>query len=295
MLIKKFKEIRYRAESYFVKFGLWFFEQFSFDTASRLAGKIAVFIGKKIKVNQLASKNLSLALPEISEENRSKIIDEMWNNLGRIIGEFSHVCKKNPQEILKLVDLDVDSIEVLNKLKESKKGAIVFSAHIGNWEIGPKILMALGFKVNVVYRPLNNPFVEEMTAKLRNVNLIEKGNSGSRKIIEALKNNELVLILADQRIGEGEKIKFFHDDALTTTSIARLALKYDVEIIPARVIRNNLKNNFFIEIQKPLVFKKSLNLNSDILALTLTINQIIEKWIRSYPAQWFWVHDRWKK
>ena len=295
MLIKKFKEIRYRVESYFVKFGLWFFEQFSFDTASRLAGKIAVFIGKKIKVNQLASKNLSLALPEISEENRSKIIDEMWNNLGRIIGEFSHVCKKNPQEILKLVDLDVDSIEVLNKLKESKKGAIVFSAHIGNWEIGPKILMALGFKVNVVYRPLNNPFVEEMTAKLRNVNLIEKGNSGSRKIIEALKNNELVLILADQRIGEGEKIKFFHDDALTTTSIARLALKYDVEIIPARVIRNNLKNNFFIEIQKPLVFKKSLNLNSDILALTLTINQIIEKWIRSYPAHWFWVHDRWKK
>ena len=295
MLIKKIKEIRYRTESYFVKFGLWFFEQFSFDTASRLAGKIAVFIGKKIKVNELASKNLSLALPEISEENRSKIIDEMWNNLGRIIGEFSHVCKKNPQEILKLVDLDVDSIEVLNKLKESKKGAIVFSAHIGNWEIGPKILMALGFKVNVVYRPLNNPFVEEMTAKLRNVNLIEKGNSGSRKIIEALKNNELVLILADQRIGEGEKIKFFHDDALTTTSIARLALKYDVEIIPARVIRNNLKNNFFIEIQKPLVFKKSLNLNSDILALTLTINQIIEKWIRSYPAQWFWVHDRWKK
>ena len=295
MLIKKIKEIRYRTESYFVKFGLWFFEQFSFDTASRLAGKIAVFIGKKIKVNELASKNLSLALPEISEENRSKIIDEMWNNLGRIIGEFSHVCKKNPQEILKLVDLDVDSIEVLNKLKESKKGAIVFSAHIGNWEIGPKILMALGFKVNVVYRPLNNPFVEEMTAKLRNVNLIEKGNSGSRKIIEALKNNELVLILADQRIGEGEKIKFFYDDALTTTSIARLALKYDVEIIPARVIRNNLKNNFFIEIQKPLVFKKSLNLNSDILALTLTINQIIEKWIRSYPAQWFWVHDRWKK
>lgn len=295
MLIKKIKEIRYRTESYFVKFGLWFFDQFSFDKASRLAGKIAVFIGKKIKVNELASKNLSLALPEINEENRSKIIDEMWNNLGRIIGEFSHVCKKNPQEILELVDLDVDSIEVLNKLKESKKGAIVFSAHIGNWEIGPKILMALGFKVNVVYRPLNNTFVEEMTAKLRNINLIEKGNSGSRKIIEALKNHELVLILADQRIGEGEKIKFFHDDALTTTSIARLALKYDVEIIPARVIRNNLKNNFFIEIQKPLVFKKSLNLNSDILALTLTINQIIEKWIRSYPAQWFWVHDRWKK
>jgi KDO2-lipid IV(A) lauroyltransferase len=134
-----------------------------------------------------------------------------------------------------------------------------------------------------------------MTAKIRAVNLIEKGNSGSRKIIEALKNNELVIILADQKISEGEKIKFFHEDAITTTSIARLALKYDVDLIPARVIRFDQKSNFFVEVEKPLVIKKTLNLNEDILALTLAINQNIERWIRNSPAQWFWVHNRWKK
>ncbi len=289
------KTIRYRLESYFVAFGIWFFSQLSFSQASKIGGKIAKFIGKKIKVNNLAKKNLSLALPEINQENRDKIIDEMWNNLGQIVGEFVHVCKKNPQEILQMVDLDPVSKENLTKLKDGKKGAIVFSAHIGNWEIGPKILMAFGFKVNVVYRPLNNPFVEEMTAKLRNINLIEKGTAGSRKIIDALKNNELVVILADQKVSEGEKIKFFHDDAITTTSIARLALKYDVEIIPAFVVRSNKKNNFSASVEKPLSNKKTLNLNEDILALTLSINQTLEQWIRKYPSQWFWVHDRWKK
>jgi len=295
MLIKFLNNLRYRLESFCVKFGLWFFAKLSFATASNLAGRIALFVGKKIKVNQLAKKNLALALPELDEKKRAKIIDEMWDNLGRIVGEFVHVCKKTPEEILEIVD--IDSVSKINflQLKEKNKGAIIFSAHIGNWEIGPKILLALGFKVNVVYRPLNNPYVEEMTAKIRAVNLIEKGNSGSRKIIEALKNNELVIILADQKISEGEKIKFFHDDAITTTSIARLALKYDVDLIPARVIRLNQKSKFFVEVEKPLVFKKTLNLNEDILALTLAINQNIENWIRSYPAQWFWVHNRWKK
>ena len=287
--------LRYRLESFCVKFGLWFFSQLSFTTASSLAGRIALFVGKKIKVNDLAKKNLALALPELDEKKRAKIIDEMWDNLGRIVGEFVHVCKKNPEEILKIVDIDPVSKINLQQLKEKNKGAIIFSAHIGNWEIGPKILLALGFKVNVVYRPLNNPYVEEMTAKIRAVNLIEKGNSGSRKIIEALKNNELVIILADQKISEGEKIKFFHEDAITTTSIARLALKYDVDLIPARVIRFDQKSNFFVEVEKPLVIKKTLNLNEDILALTLAINQNIERWIRNSPAQWFWVHNRWKK
>ncbi len=295
MLTKFLNNSRYILESLCVKFGLWFFAQLSFASASSLAGRIAVFVGKKIKVNLLAKNNLALALPELDEKKRAKIIDEMWDNLGRIVGEFVHICKKTPEEILQIVDIDPASKINLQNLKKKNKGAIIFSAHIGNWEIGPKILLALGFKVNVVYRPLNNPYVEKMTAKIRAGNLIEKGNNGSRKIIEALKNNELVMILADQKISEGKKVKFFHDEAITTTSIARLALKYNVDLIPARVIRFNNQSNFLAEIEKPLTIKKTLNLNEDILALTLTINQNIEKWIRHSPSQWFWVHNRWKK
>lgn len=295
MFWQKLKKFRYLCESFVVGFGLWFFGLFSVKFSSNISAKIAKFVGKFIAVNKLALNNLTLAMPELDFNARKKIIEQMWENLGRIVGEFVYICKSTPQDLMKNVEITEDSLKNIEDLKNSNNGAIVFSGHIGNWELGPKTLIAKGLKINVVYRPLNNPLVEEMTAKIRGVNLIEKGVNGTRKIIEALKNKELVIILADQKVSEGEKIKFFNDEAITTTSIARLALKYDVPLVPARVVR--LGNNFLfrVDIEKNLVFKKSNDLNCDITNLTLLINLKLEQWIKEYPSQWFWVHNRWKK
>ena len=152
-----------------------------------------------------------------------------------------------------------------------------------------------GLKVSTVYRPLNNPYVEKMTASIRGSKLIPKGSQGNRQIIEAVKNGEFIIILADQKISEGEKVKFFHDDAITTTSIARIALKYNIALIPARPIRIDHEFKFWAEVERPLDFQKSSDINKDTLDLTRVINQKLEQWISEYPAQWFWVHDRWKK
>jgi len=288
------KKIRYVFEALIVSLGMWFFRVLGLKKSTAISSKIAKLVGTKLAVNQLAYKNLQRALPNLNEQQRLKIIDKMWDNLGRIIGEFVHICQKTPQQIENFCEVDENSRQVIESLRASNKGAIVFSGHLGNWEIGPKLLMAMGLKVNVVYRPLNNPYVEEMTAKLRQVKMIEKGVNGTRKIIEALQKNEIVIILADQKISEGQRIKFFHQEADTTTSIARMALKYDVAVIPARVIRKNNDFNFRVEFEKPLEFKKSMMLNEDITSLTLLVNQTLERWIDEYPDQWFWVHNRWK-
>jgi len=293
-MTRQVKKIRYWFESLFVRFGLWFFAILKLKKASNYSAIIARIIGKKISVNKLAKDNLKKALPNLSKQKLDQIIDEMWDNLGRVVGEFVHIAKKSPQKILENCQLSLESEEVISYLKTIKSGAIIFSGHLGNWEIGPKILLAKNLKVNVVYRPLNNPIVEKLTAGIRGVNLIEKGVNGTRKIIEALARNELVIILADQKISEGQKIKFFHQEAITTTSIARIALKYQVPLIPARVVRINKKFKFQVDIEKPLVFKKTSNINDDIKSLTLIINQTLERWINEFPAQWFWVHNRWK-
>jgi Kdo2-lipid IVA lauroyltransferase/acyltransferase len=130
---------------------------------------------------------------------------------------------------------------------------------------------------------------------LRGVPMIEKTTAGSRKIIEVIKSGGFVIILADQKITEGERVKFFHDDAVTTTSIARIALKYDILLIPARVIRLGKLFKFRTELEKPLVIQKTTDINFDIISLTREINRKLESWITQYPAQWFWVHNRWKK
>jgi len=287
------KKIRYLLEAIIVKFGILFFGSLSLKTSSNLASSIARFVGKKISVQNLAYRNLSKALPNLSEEEKQKIIDEMWDNLGRIVGEFPHVTRMSGNEIDQLVEI---SPETLSNLENLKNGGIIVSGHIGNWELGPKFLMQHGINVATVYRPLNNPHVEKMTASMRKVEMIEKNTSqGNRRIIEVVKKGGVVIILADQKVSEGEPIKFFHDDAITTTSIARMALRYNVPIIPARIIRLNKSAKFHAELEKPLAIPDVGDVNLSILNLTRAINSKLEQWITEYPAQWFWVHDRWKK
>jgi len=292
---KIFKQIRYALEAAITKVALWLLSLPSPKKSGDIASKLARFIGKKISVQKLAYNNLSKAIPALSENEKEKILDDMWDNLGRIIGEFPHVCAYSPQEILQFVAVSDEVLANIEEIKKIGKGGIIFSGHIGNWELGPKTLMASGINVSTVYRPLNNPYVEEMTGQLRGVDMIGKNSAGNRRIIEVIKSGGFVIILADQKISEGEKVKFFHDDAVTTTSIARMVLKYGVPLIPARIIRLGHDFKFKIDLEKPLVIEKTADLNSDILQLTRKINRKLEEWISQYPAQWFWVHNRWKK
>lgn len=289
------KKIRYLLESLAVRFGLWIFFILGLKTAANIASTLARFIGKRVSVSEMAYKNLGKAIPDLSNKAKRQVIDDMWDNLGRIIGEYTHIAGCKIENIDKFIEISPESIAVIEQLKSSGKGGLIFSGHIGNWEIGPKAFLKYGLKVKTVYRPLNNPYVEEMTAKLRGVELIEKSASGNRKILEAIRKKEFVIILADQKVTEGERIKFFHDYATTTTSLARIALKYDVALIPARSIRIGKDSKFIVEVEKPLEFTRGKDVELDILKLTRKINLVLEKWIKEYPAQWFWVHNRWKR
>ncbi len=291
------KKIRYLLEALIVWLALLFFRFLGPKNASNFAAFLAKTVGKRHSTNKLAFDNISKALPNLNKARKLEIVEDMWDNLGRIVGEYVHISRENPQNLLKkYVIIDEETLQNIDFIKNNKeKGGLIFSAHIGNWEIGPKILANLGFDVSTVYRPLNNPYVEKMTAQIRDTKLIAKSSKGSREIIAAIKNGQYVVILADQKTSEGELVKFFHDDAITTTSLARIALKYDVPLIAARSIRINKEFKFEIKIEKPLEFKKSDDLNKDILDLTRMINKKLEDWIREFPHQWFWVHNRWKK
>jgi KDO2-lipid IV(A) lauroyltransferase len=191
---------------------------------------------------------------------------------------------------------DEETKQNLAVMKQSNRGGIIFSGHIGNWEIGPKTFLESGINVKTVYRPLNNAFVDEITSKIRGTELISKGSKGNKQIIQELKNGNYVIILIDQRVSDGILVPFFGQEALTTASVARLALKYNVPLIPARSIRVGGKFVFNVRVEKSLEFKKVDNItDADVFALTYKMNTKLEDWIKEYPSQWFWVHNRWKK
>jgi len=120
-------------------------------------------------------------------------------------------------------------------------------------------------------------------------NQIKKGINGVRESIEFIKKNYSIALMIDQRVSEGERIEFFSKQALTTTLPAQLSIKFNLDIVPVYIQRDE-KNLFNIEFQKSLSPQKFNNK----FELTKELNKILENMIIRNPNQWIWTHNRWK-
>ncbi len=290
------KKIRYFFELIAVRIGLFIFSVLGLKNASNFGSFLARKVGKLISVHNLAKDNISKALPKLGESKIDQILDDMWDNLGRIAGEFIYSCKFDKDKIANYLTSDDKTLENIKHIKKNYNGGIIFSGHIGNWEVGPKFFLHHGINVKTVYRPLNNEAVDKITSQIRNIGLIAKNTQGNKQIIKEIKDGNYIIILVDQKISDGIDVPFFHDQALTSSSIAKLALKYDIPLIPARSIRIGKEFKFKIQVDKSIEFKKEKNISEEqVFSLTKKINKKLESWIKEYPAQWFWVHNRWKR
>ena len=118
---------------------------------------------------------------------------------------------------------------------------------------------------------------------------IKKGIGGLKKLITLKKQNISTALMIDQRVSEGILVDFFAQKALTTTIPAQLVKKFNIPIIPIYIER--VKNiNFKITINKPIYFSQDLSIE----AITVELNQVLEKMILNQPGDWIWSHNRWK-
>ena len=262
------------------------------NLSSYLGGILVWSYGLFSKRNLIGMKNLNLAFPKKSNLEKKKILRKMWYHFGRVIGEYPHlhIIKIYKNRNLKIIGIN----NLLDPLKKDKN-CIYFSAHIGNWELSSHPLTQNGFKINFVYRALNNKFADDLLKKIRfkyGVKLIKKGAEGAKECIKALKNKENLGMLIDQKMNDGLPVNFFNKVAMTAPAIAKFALKFRCQIVPALCIREK-GIKYKIEYFKPIQYSFLKKLGSE-EKIMLYLNKIIEKWIIEHPEQWIWVHDRWK-
>lgn len=264
-----------------------------YKAASNAGGFVGRALYKMLKINKRARRNLHRAFPDISDDKVENIIKGMWENLGRVVGEFSHIHKLSGNNLDKYVE-----IEGLENIKPSKNGTIFFSGHIANWELIPKILHEkLDGDAYLVYRKANNKYVDNLIIESRNkcpATSIAKGSVGARKIIKALQKNKNVAMLVDQKQNDGIAVPFFGQDAMTAPAVANLALKYNCDLLPIRIIRKD-KYKFKAIIGQKLEIVKTDDKEKDTYNIMCEINNYLESWIKQEPSQWFWVHNRWPK
>ena len=215
----------------------------------------------------------------------------MWNNYGRVFAEYIFLKKFRNSKLKK--NITIDGREILDEIKKKNKQVIFISGHFSNFELMAMEIEKAGISLAAIYRPLNNIFLNKTMEKIRKENIcknqIKKGRAGSREIVKNLIKGKSIALMIDQRVREGEKVKFFNNLATTTTIPAQLVKKYNCELVPIYIERK--KSNYFkIYVSQPIKVSKT----KSILEITEYLNKVLEKMILKNVDQWIWTHDRWK-
>ncbi len=248
-----------------------------------------LLLGPLFKSKKTIDKNLKIFSSKISNVNNKKIINEMWKNYGMTFIEyvFLNKLRKNKNHV------NIRGQDYLTDVMKDKKPVIFVSGHFANFELMSMEITKTNIQLATIYRPLNNMFLNPLMEFLRKKYVcksqIKKGINGVRDAINFIKKDYSIALMIDQRVSEGEMIKFFDKYALTTTLPAQLAIKFNLKIIPVFIERTK-ENNFNIEFQRPL---DSKNFKNKIL-LSIELNKTLEKMIIKNPYQWIWTHNRWK-
>lgn len=261
--------------------------------AAAIGAALARLVGPLTGAHKTARRNLERAFPEKSRAEINQILKEVWDNLGRSIGESAQVDKivtTGPHSRVEII-----GEEHLTQAMNSGKSFIIFSAHMANWEIASLCPAHRGHPLVNIYRRVDNPWLERWVRKIRGrftAELLPKGREGSRRLLGVLKEDKPLGLLVDQKLNEGLPVPFFGRDAMTTQSPAELAIRHKCPLIPTRLERLP-GSRFRATILPPMDLPDSGDRKADVLAVTTEMNALLEGWIRERPGQWFWVHKRW--
>jgi KDO2-lipid IV(A) lauroyltransferase len=244
---------------------------------------------------RIALDNLRLAYGDDYEPGwGQRVVRNCWRHFGRITADSMALSRMSVERMQSLVDYE--GLEHIRAAYAQGKGVLVFSGHFGNWELTAMTQGYLGLPLCLVARPLDNPDLERLLARLRERSgnrIIHKRNA-VREMLRAVREKKGVAIVIDQDArSDGVFVPFFGRLASTTPTLALLALRTGAVVIPSFSVPLD-KGRYRVVYEPPVEVPSSGDRDRDVLELTATCTAIIEKWVRRYPEQWLWMHRRWK-
>jgi KDO2-lipid IV(A) lauroyltransferase len=177
------------------------------------------------------------------------------------------------------------------------KGVLFLTAHLGAWELSAFAHSLYGHPLNIVMRPLDNPYLDRLSREYRTMH----GNKAvdkdfARGLISALRKGETVGVLMDTNMiaSQGVFVDFFRMKACTASGAARVALKTDAAVVPGFTIWDPVLQKYRLRFDPAVELIRTNNNDADVVANTAKFTKVIEEYVRRYPDQWLWVHRRWK-
>ncbi len=272
----------------------WPMKALGADRASNFLGWLFKTIGPLFSQNKTVHRNLQLAFPDMAPEEREYIAKQSWESVGRTAGELPHLPKIHPYEGDRV---KVTGVEHLDGIENSDRGAVFATGHFANWEVMAAAICCRPVDCLITYRALNNPYIDRRLNKVRHdygIGVLTPKGAGTRELMRALSAGRAVALMNDQKFNEGLAIPFFGYNAMTAQGPSRLALKYDVPIVPISTRRTG-PARFEVTVHPPFIPEKTGNAEADLIACVKRISAFVEQEVRENPGQWFWQHRRWPK
>ena len=248
------------------------------------------------RLRRVGLRNLELAFPQMSSEEKDRILRSVFVSLGRQLAEFCLFPRYTKENVSQVAVYE--GFEHYSEAAARRKGVIFLTGHLGGWEISSFVQSLIGHPLNIVVRPLDNRYLDAMVDRYRT----KHGNQTfakqdfARGLLSSLRAGETVGILMDTNMTppQGEFVEFFGVPACTATGIARVALHTDAAVIPGFAIWDESIRKYKICFQPALQLVRSNDPAADIRSNTALFTKVIEEYVARYPEQWLWVHRRWK-
>jgi Kdo2-lipid IVA lauroyltransferase/acyltransferase len=255
-------------------------------------------IGPWLPEHRTGQANLRAAFPEKSDAEIETILRGVWDNLGRTgaeIAHLDHICSGDRYERT-YIDYTPESIERFLKVKDDGKPAVVFAAHLGNWELPAVIAASDGLESTVLYRRPNLGAVADAVIALRQGimgEMVASSLGAPVTLARALERGRHVAMLVDQHYVRGIDVTFFGRTCKVNPLIAMLAREAECPIHGTRVWRLP-GNRFGAEISPEVEPVRDAEGRIDVAGTMQAVTSVVESWVREHPEQWLWLHRRWR-
>lgn len=233
-------------------------------------------------------ENLARILPDLPGAEVRRMVLNVPDNVGRTIIEIysgaDFIARASA------LPLQGDGVAALDSAHRSGRPVVLVTGHFGNYDASRAALIARGYRVGALYKPMGNRFFNDHYVRAISgigTPLFPRGKTGLAGMVRHLRGGGMLGLLIDQHMRHGAALSFFGVPALTALSAAELALKYDALLVPTYAVRRPDGLSFDILVEQPIP-------PGPAEAMTQALNDSLEALIRRHPDQWFWIHRRWK-
>ena len=259
----------------------------------KLLGNLLYYLA--VHQRRVVRRNLQFAYIESSPRQIQRMAKRIFQHFGVTIIEFLQMSFLSEQELVSKIR--VEGLEILTAALARKKGVVLITAHLGNYELAWQFVPChLGQPITGVAKKLRNVWLDRLIhyTRTRFGNRIIYKKGALPEMMQTLRRGAMVGMLMDiSRRFDGVEVTFFGRQATATPAAALLGLRCKSPIIPAFCHRD-ATGRLIVQVEPPVEIQRTGDLRSDLQTNTQLISDRVERAIRNYPEQWNWLLKRWK-